>query len=420
MTVFRFVSILCCAIAFAWVAAAQTPSAAVASQDDGTQRIEGIAAIVNDQPISYSDVRERARLLLLSLGGQPSQQDIVRITSQALEQLIDEKLQLEKAAEFEVEIAPEEVLANVSDLAAQSGLTQDQLYQQLSLSGVNPRSLEDQTRAEIAWRRIMNGLYGSRIRVSENQIAERLDQLRAASSETQYRVAEIFLFAPDPTSQAQAVEAAESIRTQLIEGAPFQVAAQRFSSAPTSATGGDMGWVSLEDLEPEVASALPTLGSAGLSSPIPVSNGVYLVALRGVREPQEADTQVALTRLLARDGSADALAEATREIDSCDAISGVADGSDNLQAASLGRISVNELADDVAARIENTPVGAPSAPFESASGLAVMYVCARDSELDTLPTEDQIENQLFGRQLSMISDRELRNLRREATIIRRD
>lgn len=420
MTVFRFVSILCCAIAFSWIAAAQTPSAAVASQDDGSQRIEGIAAIVNDQPISYSDVRERARLLLLSLGGQPSQQDIVRITSQALEQLIDEKLQLEKAAEFEVEIAPEEVLANVSDLAAQSGLTQDQLYQQLSLSGVNPRSLEDQTRAEIAWRRIMNGLYGSRIRVSENQIAERLDQLRAASSETQYRVAEIFLFAPDPTSQAQAVEAAESIRTQLIEGAPFQVAAQRFSSAPTSATGGDMGWVSLEDLEPEVASALPTLGSAGLSSPIPVSNGVYLVALRGVREPQEADTQVALTRLLARDGSADALAEATREIDSCDAISGVADGSDNLQAASLGRISVNELADDVAARIENTPVGAPSAPFESASGLAVMYVCARDSELDTLPTEDQIENQLFGRQLSMISDRELRNLRREATIIRRD
>lgn len=420
MNAFRFLAAFLCGAAVATLAAAQTPSAAVAGQDDGSQRIEGIAAIVNDQPISYSDVRERARLLLLSLGTQPTQQDIVRITGQALEQLIDEKLQLEKAAEFEVEIEAEEVLANVADLAAQSGLSQGQLYEQLSLSGVNPRSLEEQTRAEIAWRRIMNGLYGSRIRISENQIAERLEQLRAASQETQFRVAEIFLFAPDPTSQAQAVEAANSIRAQLIEGASFQVAAQRFSSAPTSATGGDMGWVSIEDLEPEVAEALPTLGNGGLSAPIRVANGVYLVALTGVREPQEAETQVSLTRLLARDGSAETLAAATREIGSCEDVASVADASVDLQAASLGRIALSELAEDMVARIENTPVGSASAPFETSGGLAVMYVCDRNSELDNLPSEDQIENQLFGRQLSMISDRELRNLRREATIIRRD
>ncbi|MEL6567688.1 MAG: peptidylprolyl isomerase [Pseudomonadota bacterium] len=420
MIPFRFLASTLCGALFTLAACAQTPSATVASQDDGSQRIEGIAAIVNDQPISYSDVRERARLLLLSLGSQPTQQDILRITSQALEQLIDEKLQLEKAAEFEVEIASEEVLANIADLASQSGLSQDQLYQQLLASGVNPRSLEDQTRAEIAWRRIMNGLYGSRIRVSENQIKERLDQLRLASEETQYRVAEIFLFAPDPTSQAQAVEAANSIRAQLIEGAPFQVAAQRFSSAPTSATGGDMGWVGLDDLEPEVADAMLALGNGGLSPPIVVANGVYLVALTGVREPQEADTQVSITRLLARDGSADTLAAATREITGCDDIESVADESDTLQAASLGRISLNELAPDAAERIESTAIGEASVPFETSTGLAVMYVCDRTSSIDSLPSEDQIENQLFGRQLTMISDRELRNLRREATIIRRD
>ena len=39
------------------------------AQDTGAQErlaLEGVAAIVNDQPISYSDVRQRARLLLLS------------------------------------------------------------------------------------------------------------------------------------------------------------------------------------------------------------------------------------------------------------------------------------------------------------------------------------------------------------------
>ncbi|MEM9740814.1 MAG: peptidylprolyl isomerase [Pseudomonadota bacterium] len=420
MTALRLIAALLCTAIVSTPASAQTPSAAVATQDDGSQRIEGIAAVVNDQPISYSDVRERARLLLLSLGGQPTQEDILRITSQALEQLIDEKLQLEKAAEFEVEIAAEEVTANIADMASQSGLSQDQLYQQLSVSGINPRSLEEQTRAEIAWRRIMNGLYGSRIRISGSQIDERLDQLRAASQVTQYRVAEIFLFAPDSASKAQAVQAANSIRSQLIDGAPFPVAAQRFSSAPTSATGGDMGWVSLDDVEPEISDALVALGNGGLSPPIVVGNGVYLIALTGKREPEEADTQVALTRLLARDGSAETLAAATQQVTSCDAVETVAEGSESLQVASLGRISLSELASDAAARIENTAVGEATIPFETSNGLAVMYVCERSSNVGNLPSEVQIENQLFGRQLSMISDRELRNLRREATIIYRE
>lgn len=408
------------AVGAAWAASAQVPAASADIEDDGSQRIEGIAAIVNDQPISYSDVRERARLLLLSLGGQPNQEDIVRITSQALEQLIDEKLQLEKAAEFEVEIAPEDVLASINDMAAQSGLTQDQLYQQLAASGVNPRSLEDQMRAEIAWRRIMNGLYGSRIRISENQVGERMDQLRSASTETQYRVSEIFLFAPDAGSKAQAVEAANSIRAQLIEGAPFQVAAQRFSSAPTSATGGDMGWVALEDLDPSVSSAIQGLGDGGLSAPIVVSNGVYLVALLAKREPEPSVTQVSLLRLLERDGSATLLDDVVSEAVGCEGAERAAAERDSLQAASLGRISLDQLAPDAAQRISDTPVGEASAPFESAGGLAVMYVCDRTDSRDGLPSADQVENQLFGRQLTMISDRELRNLRREATIIRRE
>jgi len=407
-------------LAVAATAWGQTPSATVASEDDGSQRIEGIAAIVNDQPISYSDVRERARLLLLSLGSQPTQQDILRITSQALEQLIDEKLQLEKAAEFEVEIEEEEVLASIGDMAAQSGLTGDQLFQQLTASGINPRSLEDQMRAEIAWRRIMNGLYGSRIRISDNQVGERLDQLRAASGEPQYRVSEIFLFAPDPESKTQAEEAANSIRSQLLEGASFRVAAQRFSSAPTSATGGDMGWVGLDDLDADVASAVTALGERGLSQPITVANGVYLVALNAKRDPEQETVQVSLTRLLARDGSAEALSNAIDQISSCEDVDAVAEESDNLQSASLGRISLDELAVDAAERIRNTQTGEATTPFEASSGLAVMFVCDRTSNVDSLPSEDQIENQLFGRQLTMISDRELRNLRREATIIRRD
>ena len=92
-------------IAAVMIAALPVGGTSFAQEADAPERLalEGVAAIVNDQPISYSDVRQRARLLLLSLGGQqPTQEQIQQITGQALEQLIDERLQLEKAAEFEM------------------------------------------------------------------------------------------------------------------------------------------------------------------------------------------------------------------------------------------------------------------------------------------------------------------------------
>ncbi|MCI4643850.1 MAG: SurA N-terminal domain-containing protein, partial [Hyphomonadaceae bacterium] len=325
MFVMRALAIFLAGLALAVPALAQTPTQSTESE---SQRLEGIAAIVNDSPISYSDVRERARLLLLSLGAQPTQQEITQITSQALQQLIDEKLQLQEAAEWEVGVSEAEIAGSIEDMAAQSGLTRDQLFQQLLASGINPTSLEEQMRAEIAWRRVMQGVYGSRIRISENQVNEELKQLRTSAEKTQYLLSEIFLYAPDPESQAQAMDAAFSIRAQIVQGAPFQVAAQRLSSAPTAATGGDMGWVSLEDIDQTVATVVSEMPGSGISDPIAVSDGIYLIATRAKREPQEAVIQVSLTRLLARDGSAEDLANAISEIETCEDIESIADESD--------------------------------------------------------------------------------------------
>ncbi|MEO0465417.1 MAG: peptidylprolyl isomerase [Pseudomonadota bacterium] len=417
MSPFRLVTAL--AISAALLTGANAQSAGPTAASD-SQQIEGIAAIVNDEPVSYSDVRQRARMLLLGLGTQPTQQDIQRITGQALQQLIDEKLQLQEASEYELVIDPAEVRAEIGELAAQSGLSEEEFYTQLISAGINPTSLQEQVEAETAWRRIMSGLYGSRIRISNNQIQDRLEQLRASSRETQFLVSEIFLYAPDEESKTQAREAAASIRDQLIEGAPFPVAAQRFSSAPTSATGGDMGWISLDDLDPESSAALIAMDGPGITEPVTVADGVYIFAVRSRQEPGETDTQVTLKRVLTRSSDRDSLSAISSEISGCDGLETLAEGRSDLEVADLGRISLSQLAEDAAARLQETPANSATEIFESAGGLAVMVVCSRTDSIGNLPSEEQIENQLFGQQLSMISDRALRNLRREATIIQRD
>ena len=385
-----------------------------------TLQIEGIVAVVNDDPISFTDVRQRARLLLLSLGGrQPTQEQVQQITAQALEQLIDEKLQLQEAAEYDVEVSDNEIANSIDRLAQQSGLTRDSLVNSLLQSGINPTSLEDQTRADIAWRRIMSGLYGSRIRISDNQIKEQLKRLQADAKKEQYLTSEIFLFAPTPEDKAQALTAASSILEQLRAGAPFEVAAQRFSSAPTAATGGDMGWIVLDDFEDERKAVLQAMTDPGLTPPITVDDGIYLMSMRGKRDPSQATTLVDVARLTVNNGSEAELVAAVEQIDGCATVETVADADENLRSVLLNDLNVEDLGPEGKNMVMTTTVGEATDIFAQSGTLAVMYVCDRRDDVEAVPSRDQIEDRLYGEQLGMISERSLRNLRREATIIRR-
>lgn len=382
--------------------------------------LEGVAAIVNDSPISYSDVRQRARLLLLSFGGgQPTPEQIQQITGQALEQLIDEKLQLKRVEQYKVVVAPEEIADAVNNMASQSGLTGDVLRQQLIEAGVNPVSLEEQMRADIAWNRLMNGLYGSRIRISESQVADQLERLRSSSQKTQFRLSEIFLFAPEPETRAQALAAAQTIIAQLGQGADFRIAAQRISSAPTAATGGDMGWVGIDDVPEAVGSAIAGATQPGIIGPIEVENGVYILSLANKREPSQLTTKVDLKRLVATDGSEATLREAMDRISTCADVNSVANSRSTLRAADLDDINVDELGPEGRALVLETEVGKATDAFAAGSGLAVMYVCRRQEGAEALPSREDLRNTLKSREISMISDRELRNTRRDSTVIYR-
>jgi peptidyl-prolyl cis-trans isomerase SurA len=395
-------------------------SAQDAAPSDGSLTLEGVAAVVNDQPISFTDVRDRARMLLLSLGGQqPTQEQVQQITGQALEQLIDEHLQLDKAAEFDLEISKDEIDGAVEGMAAQSGLTGSDLKSQLLAAGIDPSSLEEQMRAEIAWNRVMSGLYGSRIRISDNQVDDQIEQLRAAAKKTQYRISEIFLFAPDPETRVQAEEAARSILEQLKAGADFRVAAQRLSSAPTAATGGDMGWVSTSDLSPELVPAIEEADGPGVLGPIVVDNGVYILFIQNKREPAEATTKVDLIRLITQDSTDENLKAAMERIQSCDDVQSVANTTQGLRAQPLEDINIEELGPEGKSMVEGAEIGKPTDIFAVSGGLGTMYVCRREEGAEALPSRDDLKSSLKGRELNMISERELRNLRRDATIIYR-
>lgn len=393
------------------------------------QTTEGVAALVNDQPITTVDVANRMRLIIASTGlGQLDDEALSRVQDQAVRGLIDEHLQLQAAAEFDIEVSDDEILGSLTDLATRNNATVDDIISDLSASGVDISTLRHQLESEIAWRILVNGRYGSRIRISDQQIEMSLERLAASASQPQFRIFEIYFEIRAANGEEEAVQRVIAVMDQLQQGGSFPELARQFSDAASAANGGDIGWIVASQMQPEVATILPQLvqqfnssgGRGALSNPIRVPGGFMIVALVGARDGtttlQYELTQVTLPSSSVTDESREVFEDRMAENPICSAAESVAADLDGAIVTPLGEISAGDLLPAIRDTLEPLAAGDNTGVMQSAAGLQAIIVCDRQIAGPGVPTRDDIENQLRGQQLSLHSRRWLRDLRRESTI----
>jgi peptidyl-prolyl cis-trans isomerase SurA len=385
------------------------------------QLAEGVAAVVNDRVISTYDVRQRAHLLLASSGIQPNQESFERARVQAVRDLVDERLQMQEAEHYEINVGDDQVEAALGDIARNNNTSKDELLRQLSSTGINPMTLRQQIRADMAWRRLINGRYGSRVRISQLEVAATLQRIVDGASREQFLISEIFLPADGEPEFGEAQNAAERLLQEMQRGAPFPLVARQFSAAPSAAAGGDLGWVAAGELRPEVQVVVAQLQAGQVSTPVRTPEGVYIVALRERREGRAATTVVRLNlrQVSAPGNQRAAMQRARARISTCDDLSNALSGVQGVDITDLGQTSESDLSDAVRAQIAGLGPGQTSAVTAAGDTASMLVVCARDETTEGVPSRSEIEDRLFEAELAMLSQRYLRDLRREATIITR-
>ncbi len=381
----------------------------------------GIAAVVNSDIVTTHDLRQRVLFMLATTGAQRDEESITRIQQQALRNLVDEHLQMQEAEKYEQTIADEEVNQSVARLIGRNGLDPNEVIGRLAQAGVSIETLRDQVRSEIAWQRIVNGLYGSRIRISDAQIDETLNRMTANADKPSFRVAEIYIEAtPEIGGIDGAMEGGKAMIQQLRDGAPFPLLAQQFSSAASAARGGDVGWVREGELRPELDAVIKEMEPGAVSQPIQVPGGIYVVALVE-KKISEADTLYKLKQVGIREGSfeeAKARLIALRDtLTSCDSLVEDVAALDGVDQADMGELKASELNPELIDVLASTDVGTISDPIERPTGAASIMVCSREATGSDIPTRDGIEDRLMDQQLAQASRRALRDIRRNATVV---
>lgn len=384
------------------------------------QAVEGVAAIVNDEVISTYDVRQRMRLILASTGIRPTEELLLRIQEQALNTLIDERLQLQQAEEFEITVDQAEIDSAMADLAQQNNVSSDEIRAELSRAGVDPTTLEDQLRAEIAWQIMVNGRYRPRVRVSNDQIDQMLERIAESSSKPSYLISEI-LIEPDPEETRDETLARVNAIVEQLETGEFPAIARQFSAAASAIDGGDVSWVRAGEIKPEIEARLVTMQPGNISQPIETQDGFYIIALRDTQSAVDPE-RVSLQQVMAPAGEDIAeversLTRAARGFEGCDDLDRIAERAPEATISDLGSMAPSELAQNYREVVDMLSPGEISAPMRTAGGVVMLALCSRDRISGSeLPSREQVEDRLLNQQLAQAARRWLRDLRRDATI----
>jgi peptidyl-prolyl cis-trans isomerase SurA len=270
----------------------QAPAPAVAAPvaPPPARSTEGIAAVVNDDIISMSDLTARLQLALVSSGLPNTQETRQRLTPQVLRSLVDERLQLQEATRANVSVTDKEINEAFGKVAEQNRMERDQLEKMLASQGVPRSTLESQIRSTIAWGKLVQRRLRPSIEIGQEEIDQVIQRIQANAGKPEYLAAEIFLAVDAPEREDDVRRLADRLYEQIGQGASFPAVARQFSQSAGAAAGGDLGWVQQGQLPEELDGALRQLRPGQATRPIRSITGYHILMLRDERTVAAANS----------------------------------------------------------------------------------------------------------------------------------
>ena len=265
------------------------PAAKPASSGAGhsSDRLDGIAAVVNDDVVLESDVEEQLYLFLMRSQSRPDSSVVDTLRTQILNQLIDEKLIVSEAKHQGITVSDAEVSKQVDDAIsdAKERLGGEQGFRdQLQRENTTEAKLREKYRAEVqrqllAQKLVQKQLPRRTVTAAEAEAYFKTNKSKFPKMPGEVRVQVIQIPAsPDSASAVQAKAKIVEIRKRITGGEKFAKVAADVSDDPNSArAGGDLGFLPKGTLDRPLDEAAFSMKLNELSQPIRSAVGWHLM-----------------------------------------------------------------------------------------------------------------------------------------------
>ncbi|MGM0422796.1 MAG: peptidylprolyl isomerase [Pseudomonadota bacterium] len=245
---------------------------------------EQIAATVNDDVITMTDIKTR---LKLNTGGRPvpeSERD--RAYQAILDELITETLQKQEARSLNIDVEDEQVEQAFANLAKQNKTSAAEFAERIESAGLPVEALHEKLETNIAWSQVVRRKLRPQVTISERDIDAVFEDIKRSGDQPRYRAAEIFLRSGEGKDDAEIEAKIKKLANEVAKGAPFSAVAQKHSEAPGASRGGDLGWMTLDQFEPHYRSVVPDMEKGQMVPMIKSDQGYHILFLIDRKMPE--------------------------------------------------------------------------------------------------------------------------------------
>lgn len=229
--------------------------------------VDGIAAQVGSEVVLASEIEEIARPILERMkAAGVGEEEMIQMRKDALERLIESKLIDGVVQQLELGATKSEIDAAIASIAKDTGLTLGQLAESVAGYGLTFEEYRLKIKSEIERNKVLSSMVRSKVQITDAEVQalyeKRFGDQPKGGEEVYLRHILVTFDPKSPIAHDMACRTVGEARQRISSGqSSFQEIAQQISES-NPRTGGELGWIHLEDLASWMAKELLTLNQA--------------------------------------------------------------------------------------------------------------------------------------------------------------
>lgn len=257
------------------------------------ESLDQIVAVVNDDIVTRSELNRNLNVIKMQMsqGNMPSPA-ANSLQKQALDQLINKKLQLQIAQQAGITISDNDLNQAISYIAKQNNMSTGELYSRINQGGMTTAEYKDMMRDQITLQKLQQQEVVGHLTVTEDEInAFMHTKVWRNNTIREYHVQDILIPFNDETNASEIVSATQQAQTVLAKLKQNPNADMSQDNVQTT----DLGWRKIEEMPSLFTKQLAGMQAHDIAGPIEAPNGIHVIRLAEVRSAG-GDIQAAPSR----------------------------------------------------------------------------------------------------------------------------
>ncbi|MEK6777994.1 MAG: peptidyl-prolyl cis-trans isomerase [bacterium] len=248
--------------------------------------LDRVVALVNDDVITLSELKSLEISVLKSTVEKPGKEESTVDRDSLLDDMIDKKIKLQKAEEINIKVSDEEVRSAIQQILSRNKITEEALKEKLHTEGFTWDEYTKEIREQMILSSLVNQEVRSKIFIMPGDIEkyyqEHMDEFSMGEKK---HLLSIFLSVPEKAGEDE-IQArnrlADELRQRALSGEPFRDIAVQYSDGREAKEGGDLGYLSQDDLRSEMSTAVAAMKPGDVSPVIRIGEGFVLLKVEDV------------------------------------------------------------------------------------------------------------------------------------------